>query len=270
MLYPLVSVVIPVYNSAYTIVDCIDSVKGQTYKNIEIIVVDDGSTDSTMEKVRAIASECNLQKIVIIEQKNSGPSSARNRGIEVAEGNYIAFLDSDDMWYPDKIARQMEILLNNNSAVLVGCLYSIGDKEVFSDFSFGVEKKSLFQLLLKNCFITSTVMCRREILLCYRFNESQKYSEDYRLWLQLAATGCVCLLQNEVLTRMNDKPLWGGTGLSAKLWLMEKGELSNYKFLYNKNYISFFCFSFVSTISLAKYLRRIILSKYRIVSRKGL
>ena len=106
-------------------------------------------------------------------------------------------------------------------------------------------------------------MCRSEKHLNYHFNERQKYSEDYLLWLQLVANGYTCLLLNEVLTQMNDKPMWGDTGLSAKLWLMEKGELSNYKFLYNQNHISPFCFLLASSVSLCKYIRRVIWVQYR-------
>ncbi|WP_370762536.1 glycosyltransferase family 2 protein [Bacteroides clarus] len=262
---PLVSVIIPTYNSACTITECINSVIGQTYENIEIVVVDDGSTDSTVAIVRELSS-LSAKKIRLIKQSNSGPSSARNKGIEAVAGSYIAFLDSDDTWYPDKIARQVDVLQKNRSAMLVGCLYSIGDRQVFSHYSSEVENRSLFQLLLKNCFITSAVMCRREVLLHCTFNERQKYSEDYRLWLQLAAKGYTCVLQNEVLTKMNDKPMWGDTGLSAKLWLMEKGELSNYKFLYDGDYISSFCYLFVSSVSLCKYFRRVVLSQYRKIS----
>ena len=265
MRIPLVSVIIPTYNSACTITECINSVIGQTYENIEIVVVDDGSTDSTVAIVRELSS-LSAKKIRLIKQSNGGPSSARNKGIEAVAGSYIAFLDSDDMWYPDKIARQVDVLQKNRSAMLVGCLYSIGDKQVFSHYSSEVENRSLFQLLLKNCFITSAVMCRREVLFHYTFNERQKYSEDYRLWLQLAAKGYTCVLQNEVLTKMNDKPMWGDTGLSAKLWLMEKGELSNYKFLYDGDYISSFCYLFVSSVSLCKYFRRVVLSQYRKIS----
>jgi len=262
MFYPLVSVIIPAYNSACTITDCINSVIEQTYENIEIIVVDDGSTDNTVEKIQVLASIC-TKKIKIIRQSNNGPSSARNRGIKMAAGDYIAFLDSDDRWYPDKIARQVDVLQKNSSAMLIGCLYSIGDRQAFTSCSTKVEKRTLFQLLLKNSFVTSAVMCRREVLLRFCFNEQQKYSEDYRLWLQLAANGYTCLLLNEALTKMNDKPMWGDTGLSAKLWLMEKGELSNYKFLYDGNYISSFCYMLVSSISLCKYFRRVVFSQYR-------
>lgn len=262
---PLVSVIIPTYNSACTITGCINSVIEQTYENIEIVVVDDGSKDNTVAIVQEL-SFLFAKKIRLIKQSNSGPSSARNRGVKVAVGSYIAFLDSDDTWYPDKIARQVDVLQKNRSVTLVGCLYSIGDKQIFSHYSSEVENRSLFQLLLKNCFITSAVMCRREILLYYTFNEQQKYSEDYRLWLQLAAKGYTCVLQNEVLTKMNDKPMWGGAGLSAKLWLMERGELGNYRFLYNENSISFLCYLFVSVFSLCKYFRRIIFSQCRKLS----
>lgn len=95
----LFSVIIPAYNAEYTIVRCINSVLLQTIDNYEIIVVDDGSTDYTSNKVKEIADKCN--KIKMRQQKNSGPGAARNTGISLSQGDYIAFLDADDYWETD-------------------------------------------------------------------------------------------------------------------------------------------------------------------------
>ena len=99
---PLVSVVIPTYNSSETILSCINSVFSQTYNNIEIIVVDDGSTDTTIKLLSDLIIG-HEEKIKLVTQVNAGPSCARNNGISHAKGEYIAFLDSDDEWYPNKI-----------------------------------------------------------------------------------------------------------------------------------------------------------------------
>ena len=98
---PLVSVVIPTYNRAGVICRTIDNVLAQTYRNTEIIVVDDGSTDDTQAKLRSYGG-----RIRVIAQSNAGPAAARNRGIEAATGDLIAFQDSDDLWLPNKLERQ--------------------------------------------------------------------------------------------------------------------------------------------------------------------
>ena len=93
---PKVTVVIPTYNRAHLIKDAVESVLNQTYQDFELIVIDDGSTDNTRE-VLAVYKD----KLTYIYQENQGRSSARNHGIELAQGEYIAFLDSDDVWFPD-------------------------------------------------------------------------------------------------------------------------------------------------------------------------
>ena len=101
----MVSVIIPVYNRAQYIKDCLDSVINQTYKAYEIIVVDDGSTDNLREILVPY-----MDKIQYIYKQNGGPSSARNAGTKVSNGEYIAFLDADDMWLPEKLELQIELL----------------------------------------------------------------------------------------------------------------------------------------------------------------
>lgn len=257
---PLVSVIIPAYNAVETIIPCVNSVLNQTYKNIEIIVIDDGSTDATKIILEEYKEELCINNLQIIYQDNAGPSAARNLGIELAVGEYIAFLDSDDQWYPTKIEKQIKLYLENTELNLIGGLYSIGDKPVLTNLSSNTQQISLGRLMLKNYFITSTVMCPRKVLQICKFDVSQKYSEDYRLWLQISALRGKCLLQNDVLTRMNDKPLWGASGLSSHLWQMEKGELNNFMFMYKHSYISFFLFLSSSFFSVLKFAKRLLLS----------
>ncbi len=112
MIDPLVSVVIPTYNRADTIGRSIDSALEQSYRPIEVIVVDDGSTDATLEVLRGYG-----ERIHFIRQENGGPSVARNTGARAAKGEFIAFLDSDDTWRPAKIARQVRIMLEGGDGV---------------------------------------------------------------------------------------------------------------------------------------------------------
>lgn len=120
---PLVTVIIPLYNAANYISQCIDSVLAQTWSNIEVIVVDDGSTDHSLQ----IAGQYKSDKVFIVTQENSGASIARNKGLELARGDYIQFLDADDILSENKIASQMYIL--NNSMDHIGLCNTVHFKD---------------------------------------------------------------------------------------------------------------------------------------------
>ena len=259
---PLVSVVIPAYNAEKTILTCLDSVRLQTYSELEIIVVNDGSTDRTVELLGSYQKEYPLFQLRVFHQKNAGPSAARNFGIAESQGEFIAFLDSDDRWVRDKIENQLKVFKADDTIGLVGGLISVGVPKC-ADESFEIKEISLKKLLFKNCFMTSSVICRREILLKSNFNVSQKYAEDYRLWLEVVSLGVRCVVLQRHVTTMNDKPLFGASGLSAKLWQMEKGELSNFNWLRNKRKIGVFCYLLVCLFSLVKFLRRLLVSGLR-------
>lgn len=120
-----ISAVVPCYNRKETIMRCIDSILNQTYPIYEIVIVDDGSSDGTIE---LLEKNCgNNSKVKIIRQDHRGAQAARNMGIKAAQGEYIAFLDSDDEWMPDKLARQSEALIKNPNAVI--CTNGIVQKD---------------------------------------------------------------------------------------------------------------------------------------------
>src|SRR5262245_27132826 len=127
---PLISAVIPTYNRAPLVCDAVDSILRQSYRNIEIVVVDDGSTDDTLSKLARYGDQ-----IRVITQSNAGPAAARNRGIAAARGEFVAFLDSDDLWLPTKIERQVSLLAQVGTTVPC-CLANItmrwSDKELTS------------------------------------------------------------------------------------------------------------------------------------------
>lgn len=115
---PKVSVIIPTYNRANVVCNAVDSVINQTYKNIEIIVVDDGSTDDTKKVLNKYAGN-----IKYIKQSNQGVSSARNLGIKESTGEYLAFIDSDDVWHSDKVQKQLDFF-NSNKNNNIGLVYT--------------------------------------------------------------------------------------------------------------------------------------------------
>jgi len=145
--YPLVSVIIPLYNSEQYIAETIESVLNQTYKNVEIIVIDDGSLDKSLEVVYKYKSK----GIKIYSEPNRGASAARNMGIQYASGNFIQFLDADDILHPDKIKNQVCILINEDSNTLVFCkwirFFQSADNSQYKRQEIDKDYSSPFRLL---------------------------------------------------------------------------------------------------------------------------
>ena len=184
---PLVSIVIPTFNCESYIGEAVDSVLRQDYRSFEIIVVDDGSTDNTrqvLEKYRG--------KIRYIYQENGGRSAARNRGIKETRGEYIAFLDADDLWENNKLALQMEYFLKHPDVSLVYAdALTFRGSEIVAPSMFQDREPfsgDCFLALLRENFIpTQTVIVKKE---CFKnsglFDEALEVSEDYDLWLRIA------------------------------------------------------------------------------------
>lgn len=187
---PLVSVIIPVYNSEKYIADAIESVLCQTYKNFEILVVDDGSTDDT-EKIVLYFKKLYNEKIRYFYQKNGGPAKARNLGIKNASGEHIAFLDSDDIWLPEKLAVQVAYYEENP---YYGMVYSnlalIKNGNIFQATSQLKEKGWILYKLVKDKFIyTSTIIIKKNVLRAvgdYHEDYYMATGEDTDLYLRIA------------------------------------------------------------------------------------
>lgn len=185
---PLVSVIIPTYNHAHFLGRALQSVLDQTYTNWEAIVVDNHSQDNTDGIVRSYED----QRITLLKIHNNGVISAsRNMGIRAAHGNWIAFLDSDDVWYPTKLEHCLAKLNEGFDLVCHGerWLGEGRDRDVY----YGPEARASYQSLLfeGNCISTSAVVVRREhVEAVGGFNEDPDVitAEDYDLWLRLART----------------------------------------------------------------------------------
>lgn len=184
---PEISVVIPTYNCARWLPEAIDSVVTQNYPGCEIVVVDDGSTDNTREVLRKYEGKINY-----VWQKNRGEAGARNAGIRAAHGEYIAFLDADDIWLPDKLAIQMPLFERNPRAGLVygNFLYIDESGKLLRErkgkwYRGRVSVETLFNDL---SIWVGTVIVRKE---CFKktglFDESLKRSPDVDMWLRIAA-----------------------------------------------------------------------------------
>jgi glycosyltransferase involved in cell wall biosynthesis len=184
---PKVSVVMPAYNAAAYIEEAIQSVLRQTFRDFEIVVIDDGSTDGTAEVVAATGAPVRL-----LRQANGGAASARNRGIEAARGEFVAFLDADDLWHPRMLRAQLEAFARQPEAGLVftNCWYTDGRRIL--PLTRTAQRRAaegwVFRALLAENFVmTTTVMVRRECLeRVGMFDESLPVSEDYDLWMRIA------------------------------------------------------------------------------------
>lgn len=186
-----VSVIIPSYNHEKFIGDAIESVLNQSYPHIEIIVVDDGSTDGTQEILSRFQSQIN---IMFMFQENSGGSAARNSGIRVAQGRYICFLDSDDVFHPEKVERQIEFFNTNPEIGLVhtGAYVLLKANEgwkhwyTYTPPVFHSRDEQIKELLKANYIACSTVMVRRDLFSQVGlFNTKYDYAPDYDMWLRL-------------------------------------------------------------------------------------
>jgi glycosyltransferase involved in cell wall biosynthesis len=189
----LVSIVIPAYNSAATLAETLDACRAQSYEPIEIIVVDDGSTDETV----MIAERYGVR---LVRQSNQGPAIARNAGITAAQGDFIQFCDSDDLLHPEKIARSMDVLSQNPDAALVySRVQQVGadgktplDLPIYPPLDY-LETRELFCKILKHVgspIQTSSILVRKAALQqvgCYRADPQQRCAEDWDLLLRLAS-----------------------------------------------------------------------------------
>jgi glycosyltransferase involved in cell wall biosynthesis len=188
-----VSVVIPTYNRADLLGEAVESAIGQDWPLLEVIVVDDGSTDQTPEYLAAFASEFG-ERLRVIRQENAGESSARNAGIRAARHELIALLDSDNRWAPGKLRQQMELFNEDPAPGLTFTAYTTfgdvpGDEVVLANWE-GSQEDALEQLLEGCCINTSTVLATRECLTeVGLFDESLICCQDHDLWLRIAAAG---------------------------------------------------------------------------------
>jgi len=197
---PLVSIIIPTYNRDWILKAAIDSVLAQDYKNFELIVIDDGSTDNTLELLKAYQ-----QNLSVIQQKNAGVSAARNRGIVAAAGLYVAFLDSDDIWLPKKLSCQIQFFNANPDARICQT------EEIWMRNGVRVNPKNrhkkpsgmIFERSLALCLVSpSAVMLQRSLFdEVGLFDESLPACEDYDLWLRISCKYPVHLIKTPLITK---------------------------------------------------------------------
>jgi len=249
------SIIIPYYNNEFTIDRALMSCINQTYKFYEIIIIDDNSSLQSKNELDAIIKRyidrASIQ--LIHNDRNYGPSKSRNVGWDNARGEYIAFLDADDYWRPDRLESAFNILkslgfpkcclgqaASNNPNVTRNC----------SD----LERIKYYCLLVRNFAPTPSIIVRRDIE--FRFDENMRYAEDHDLWARIARKYKV--YKNSSIVSYIDHEVSKGKGLSSNLWKMRRGEIYLYKKNVNKIFYPFFLM-----LSIAKYIYKSFLNVIR-------
>ena len=229
MIKPTVSVIIPTYNRRAYVQEAVDSVLAQTYTDYEIIVIDDGSTDGTGEALRERCGALSDGRIIYEWQENQGLSAARNRGIESSRGQYIALLDSDDLWMPEKLERQVaclsqhpEVAMVFSQARIIDAAGNMASNRILNS-EVTEEKLSLEALCFENCILvpSSAVIARSALDRVGVFDpEIPCYGEDYDLFMRIRLVSPIaCIDQPLVAYRIHGSNLGGLTAENSGAWL---------------------------------------------------
>jgi glycosyltransferase involved in cell wall biosynthesis len=220
MTIPKISVVIPCYNHARFLKSAVNSILNQVLPVFEIIVIDDGSTDDTESLMKTLGE----QKLQYFRQPNGGPSKARNKGLEIASGEFIGFLDADDYWHPQFTLKMIDALNKNPASIVVGCDINFVDENsilIASGLS-ATETFTIKKLLYKNAFSVSASFYRTSLLKeAGGFDESLIGVEDWEILLRLCSHGSLILKVAEILVDYRIVQ----NSLSKKISLMEQNAL---------------------------------------------
>ena len=228
-----VSIIVAAYNSEKYILETLESIEKQTYKNYEVIIIDDFSTDNTKEIVlRFIEGKSNYK--VYTNKKNQGTVCSRNSAIDKADGQYICILDSDDVWHEKKLEKQMEILMDE-SIDLCFTSYSFIDKDSKAfgrPYIIPYDTGDYEKLLTENYIGCSTIAIKSEVLKRYKFSE-EFIHEDYHLWLKLLKDAFKFKGSKEVLVKYRVLP-------GSRSYNKFKSSVNRYAIYRQSEHLSFF------------------------------
>lgn len=264
-----VSVIIPVYNSGEEAYRAVKSIANQTLLPLEVILIDDCSPklDETRVWLSKIQDDFGdkFALKVLYQVENKGPGEARNVGWDIAKGKYVAFLDSDDVWHPQKMNIQYNFIIRHPD-VGFSChhlaIISTDKIQSFYHRNLMITDNNFIRInptkyLFKHYPIGGTSYVMAKNIKDIRFMPGKRYSEDYLVWLEFCYKYGGVLIDE--FMGASFKPFYGAGGLSQSLWKLEKGELENYRILYSKKMISFLTMISASVFSFVKFLRRILL-----------
>ena len=196
----LISIIEPVYNAGAYIRETISMVAAQTYGNWELLLVDDGSEDDSREKIRESMESGDARIRLIEKQQNEGAARARNTGIEASKGRYVAFLDADDLWMPDKLEKELAFM-KEKQAAFVFTAYEFGDEDAKRTGKVVNVPPSLtyFKALSRTVIFTTTVMLDTERTGRELIRMPEVKSEDTATWWKILKNGFTAYGLNEVL-----------------------------------------------------------------------
>jgi glycosyltransferase involved in cell wall biosynthesis len=257
---PHYAAVIPVYNSGQSAIVAVNSILAQSYAPAEVIVINDGSTDSSASLLREYYAD--VSDIVhIYSIPNCGAAGARNYGIIMSTAEWIAFLDSDDAWHPQKIEQQFQAIAAQPSLRLVGALTNmVGFSRIVPVLTQPIMRVTHKHLLFKNWFQTSTVIVHRDVIHeVGSFPLGRRYAEEGDFFMRITARFPAALLTTVLVDYAGGKRGFGQSGLSANLWRMEQGELSNIYSAWTRGDNGLPITGAALAFSLLKFFRRVIL-----------
>lgn len=259
-----IAVVIPMYNSASSIIDVITGIANQTFKVRikKIVIINDGSKDESANIVTDFAKTSTVT-IELYNIPNGGVSNARNTGVMHSNGcEWIAFCDSDDVWFSNKIERQCSIIEENTTIDCLGSAYSPRPLKVGTKIISSLYKGSVKDILISNFPQPSTVLMKKSVFEeIGGFDTNQKYAEDGNFFLKVAANYNLYYLPEQLIEYGYGKRAFGINGLSSNLKGMYMGNLKNIREMYTMGYISqIFCVS-MKLYHTLKYFRRLLMTK---------
>jgi teichuronic acid biosynthesis glycosyltransferase TuaG len=235
---PFISVVIPSYNAENVIGRTIESVLSQSYENWELLVIDDGSTDNTRGVVRGFSESDTRINLIALDKNHGAPAAPRNIGVREAQGVWIAFLDSDDIWHPEKLELQLSIVNERKVGFCATSSVSfISDSELEFQRSPKITATDIkfSQQRLKGRIVNSSVLVKRDYLIKVPLNESPEYKavEDYHCWLQILEKLDLCVKIDFPLVgyRHVEGQISGSKYYMLKKVFMVHSEYSNSNFL---------------------------------------
>lgn len=258
----MLSIIIPVYNSSKTIIQCLTSVVEQNDFELEkeIIIINDGSTDNSEVLIKEFIA--NHPEIIIKYKykENGGVSRARNLGIQLSDGDWIAFLDSDDRWLSNKLSAQFDIINSSSFNIdFIGCARNNEVLTILGNKITSLHKATVMELLMKMFPQTSTAIVRRELLIqvgCY--DQSMSHAEDGDLWVRLCQSGDFYYMPESLVVTGDGKFNYGESGLSGNLLAMHKGTLRTIDKLVASNKLSKLQAVMLKVFYFLKYIRRIV------------
>lgn len=253
----MISVIIPFYNAEKTILTSLESVKNQHGNyTFEIIVINDGSTDTGKEKVENFIKKNPNLNIQLINQENKGVSSARNAGLKIAKGEYIALLDADDEWLPIKTKNQMQYFENKNWDIDFLATARNNSKILFPyKIRNNLAEVTFKKLLIRNEITSPSVIFKKKVLEnTGYFDENQHHAEDVNYWMKVSFNNKMYILNESLIIAGKGKRTFGVSGLSANLSGMEKGFRKNIEEMYSLKKINFFQYQILRIFYKAKYL----------------